>query len=811
MLALPALALVLGVADIHVLTEAEAKECAGCAAGDERLPEPGLDVVLGSSPRIDECFYSFPTADLRGSLVRFRPAGLPVSGERLAAGSPYIRVDDTTEHLRYSSVQVLPGTPRVVLARATWLGKAGQRAAVVTRYTFSGAGRVELVSSLTNSGPRPLKGLVFALFFDPHQMYDWSPSDVAGHESQSFRVYPRPQHYLAWLDGNPRQARPKLPAIWDGSLILEPPGPVDLAPGGAHTVRYTLLTAARPAALLRYLYDALGQAVTPATVTLSGNGPGPAELIVREADTGAIYFRSFLAPSGPVDLVLPAGAYTARANFFPAVVERTLLVGPGSTGRVELVDPPQGEVRLRLRDREGRPLPGKVSFFGLDGTFSPFFRTVDPVQGARYWESFKNSVFPAAEGTNVALPPGRYQVTGSHGPRDSLASAVIEVRAGGTESVELRVDAVVNAPGWIAVDPHVHSLVSDGSVDVAERVRSLVAEGVDVAIATEHNHPYDWSPTLARLGLQSQLAVIVGAEVTVPDRLDYNSYPMRIDAARPNGGAINARSVDIAGLFAQSRERDPGVVLQSNHPRGSEYDYLSWHALDENDAGSVRAGFDLSFDVLEVVNGPRLDADQNVKAKRDWLNLLRRGFFRPLVGSSDSHEIDRDEPGYSRTWVRYDGPTGSSLDTRAVVEALRHGRSFASNGPVMAFTVNGIAGPGDTIAARDGRVSVVIDVHSPAWVRVDEIRLLVNGQERVLDAQLLATGPARQLRASVELQLDRDAFLVAQASGKGSMFPVVQAAPEAGVAPYALSNPVFIDVNGNGMFDPPLPHVVERR
>lgn len=809
MLALPALALALAAADVHVLTEAEATTCAGCVAGDRRLAGSPFELVVGSSSRADECFYSFPTADLRGAIVSFRPAGLVPSAERLVAGTPYIRVDDTTVHLPYTSVTA---AAPVAEARAAWAGRNGERAEVVTRSTFAPEhGRVELVSTLTNTGARPLSDLVFALFFDPHQMYDWSPSDVAGHESQAFRVYPRPGHYLAWLDGNPRRKSPKLAAIWDGALTLEPPAPVTLGPGQAHTIRYVLLTAVEPAALLTEVYAVLGQAAARATVDLAGSGAGPAELVVRETGSGAVYFRSFVAASGTVELRLPPGTYTARANFFPAVVEQPLTIVGGASAHASLADPPKGALRVRLRDRDGRPVPGKVTFLGLDGTPSPYFRTVDPVQGARYWESFKNSVFPGADGLEVALPPGRYQVNGSRGPRHSLDTTAVDVRAGSRQDVALQVDPVVATPGWIAVDPHLHTLVSDGSVDVAEKVTALAAEGIDVAVATEHNHPYDWTPTVARLGLGAELGVIVGAEVTVPDRLDFNAYPMRIDDTKPNGGALNSRSTDIAGLFRQTRERDPGVLIQSNHPRGTEYDYLTWHGLDETDAGSARAGLDLSFDVLEVVNGPRLEAEQNVKAKRDWLNLLRRGFFRPLVGSSDSHEIDRDEPGYSRTYVRYDGPRGAAFDPAAVVEAMRRGRSYASNGPVVSFTVDGSAGPGDTLTARGGRVSVAIDVRSPAWARVDQVRLFVNGEERVLDAALLEASPARHLRAVLELALERDAALVVQASGQGTLFPVVQASPDEGVAPYALTNPVFVDVDGNGRFDPPLPHRIATR
>jgi hypothetical protein len=49
--------------------------------------------------------------------------------------------------------------------------------------------------------------------------------------------------------------------------------------------------------------------------------------------------------------------------------------------------------------------------------------------------------------------------------------------------------------------------------------------------------------------------------------------------------------------------------------------------------------------------------------------------------------------------------------------------------------------------------------------------------------------------------------------GRGSLYPVVQVRSRSGqlvdaVTPYALTNPVFVDVDGNGRFDPPLPGVI---
>ena len=50
--------------------------------------------------------------------------------------------------------------------------------------------------------------------------------------------------------------------------------------------------------------------------------------------------------------------------------------------------------------------------------------------------------------------------------------------------------------------------------------------------------------------------------------------------------------------------------------------------------------------------------------------------------------------------------------------------------------------------------------------------------------------------------------------GKQGLYPVLQRASQSGLKehatlPYALTNPVYIDVDGNGRFDPPWEHKIE--
>lgn len=98
------------------------------------------------------------------------------------------------------------------------------------------------------------------------------------------------------------------------------------------------------------------------------------------------------------------------------------------------------------------------------------------------------------------------------------------------------------------------------------------------------------------------------------------------------------------------------------------------------------------------------------KSIEDWFHLMNRGYYFPLMGSSDTHSIDREEPGYSRTYVTYKGEDGDNLNWEALAQAIRKGHSFISNGPIVEFKVNGKYSSGDSFTERSGKVELTSEV-----------------------------------------------------------------------------------------------------
>jgi hypothetical protein len=178
------------------------------------------------------------------------------------------------------------------------------------------------------------------------------------------------------------------------------------------------------------------------------------------------------------------------------------------------------------------------------------------------------------------------------------------------------------------------------------------------------------------------------------------------------------------------------------------------------------------------------------------------------VGASDAHGLDGDETGYSRTYVFYGGEKGGRLDRGALIQALKKGRSFATNGPIVEFKVNGRYTSGDLVQAKEGRVDVRLDVRSAPWVAVDEVRVVLNGERKMIFPISAGETAVTKFDKDITLSLKEDSYICIEVLGKRTLFPVLQQPSRSGLLkdgtlPYALTNPVFVDVDGNAQFDPP--------
>jgi len=778
--------------------------CGLWKAGDLLLSDGQYLLLVGGTPRAQKTNMGYPAPNAMGSLLGFVPAGRKLEST-MNIGAPALRIKNTTEYVVYQTVEPAPKAAadgsRTVACSAVFDKAGWGKLEIKTAYRMvPGEGTVVVTSTAKNVGAADCGDLSYSVYMSANHTYSFSPYHKTAHPNLNFRVYPRKGHYLGWLNANRVEE--------DGKKI-----PGKLAPGEAFHVRYEMSVDVQPDRILRTLYQA--QNITPQKVALNfKNVEGRyMEVVVQELFSDATFFRTFLEEPFALEIPLPAGSYNVRANFFPAVRERLFAVKPGAENLCSIENPAHGTVHVQVTDGKGAYVPGKVSVIGLSPTRSPYLRPDNPRETGRNFEAFKNSVYPPEGGLDVRLPAGIYLISASRGPEYSRDERLVEILKDDIRTLAFTINKVIEIPNLISLEPHIHTTFSDGRMSVPERLKSVVGEGLDVVIGTDHNYVTDYSEPLRRLGLNKYLAVIWGSEVTKNSVIHFNTYPIAYIEDEDDHGAIEVDSDDAAALFATSRAKNPKAIIQVNHPRSGDLGYFNNFKLDKAAAAFAGKGFDLSFMVIEAMNGPGFFRN-NQETIEDWLHLLNRGTYFPIVGSSDAHTIDESEPGFSRTYIYYSGPKGDGLESAAILQSLLRGRSFVTNGPFIDFKVNGAALPGDTAAAKNGKIDLDIKVSGASWVSVDEVRLIVNGERKIIFPLKGGDRAPEKFRQIFSITLERDAALVVEAFGRKTLYPVVQrqttdGLPQNAALPYALTNPIFIDVDGNGRFDPPWPEKVK--
>lgn len=554
--------------------------------------------------------------------------------------------------------------------------------------------------------------------------------------------------------------------------------------------------------------------------------------------------------SGSFRATLPPGAYRLEVRAeHRAPRGFDVEVGPESfaaVGEIEL--PPPGWLILSPAFSDAGP--GRVIVEGEGGTPDPVFgaelldfRVDGKVAPSGTEINEVHFVGNASDPTRIAIPPGRYRLTATRGFEYTAATREVEVPGPGSEVrvLPFALSRVVRIPGALSGDLHVHAQASDDSgMSNAARLRSFLAADIDVLVTTDHDHLGFFEPALDALGVRDRIRVIQGVEVTssAPSPAaawtigHHNAWPIAYDSYAHRQGAPPSQNMTVADLYATLRSDFGARVIQLNHPRtGTAGDVAEGNFLTH--LGSVGVGFDptkplesapndrllapasngstraIDFDAIELMNAASFR--KFLQVRKDWYALLRQGFVRTATANSDSHGPDQPA-GYPRNYV-FARDEGEPWDADRFIESVRRGRSFGTNGPlIVRFTANG-GTSGDQVAAPGGDVNVDVEIAAAPWVPVDEVRLLVNGDViRRFDTTGTHDGAVIRLDERFGIELESDAFITLEAGvpldvdarawrrQRGGLYAKTVAR---GFLPTAFANPILVDVNGNGRFDPP--------
>lgn len=656
---------------------------------------------------------------------------------------------------------------------------------VVTEYRLvAGERALRLKTTLRNEGEKEIAvpGLGDAIQWGGAEKY--APGQKLGFKGRSRG---------AWVAGVGRMAsyaitssESAMDAISGGAWTdTEQKKNVSLAPGSSVSYERVLLvgrrgdTASIDAELARFHGRPLGRVaiVSPprgAKIAFAGDRGQTATVVTSDAQ--------------PFFVELPVGRWSARSS--------EIEVRAGEVTALSLTFAVPKTSTLGPCTEDGRPVPCKLTVEGGAVDFGP-----SHVAGPA-----KNQItLLAGESVSVPLADGRYVVTASRGPEYEIAPK--EIAAGEGASFALR--RVVATPGYIGCDFHQHSVLSaDSAVGMRDRVIANAAEGVEVAVATEHNVVADFSPIVKELGLASFLVAIAGDELTSDASKrpwgHANVFPLPVDDSHARGGALPVRDRTPKVVFAEARSLPGGPrVVSVNHPRTKTNGYFELLGFDAKTGTSADPAYDGTFDALEIWSGRHLGARDEVLV--DWFGLLRTGRPTTPVAATDTHGIVGQEAGYPRTYVRVsrdDALESWSTDrTAELVKALRETRDVVlTNGPFVTVKANGQGIGGVAKAGRGGVVELEVRVVTASWNAVDRAELRrVRAEEPV---PIALSSPRSENGAIVREATHRfttkedDAFIV-MVSGSSPMKPVLSGDAD-DTRPSAVTGAIWVDVDGDG-------------
>lgn len=449
---------------------------------------------------------------------------------------------------------------------------------------------------------------------------------------------------------------------------------------------------------------------------------------------------------------------------------------------------PRATLVLDIADAAGQRVPARVSVQGGDGrSYAPdsswmhaddgFDRAVQPVE---------THYFHCDPPCRLSVPVGEARVTVQHGFAHGIAERRLAIAEGrqANERIQLLANALPAEFGeWISADLHVHMNYGGHYRNTpANLVRQARAEDLDVAWNLIVNKEQR-IPDIAHFRGDADPASEAGT--TILHAQEYHT------SLWGHLGLLGLRSHFLAPDFASYRHTalaspypHNGVIADLAHAQGGLVGYVhpfDWPIEPEKEKSlsnalpaDVVAG---KVDYLEIVSF----ADHRATAEV-WYRLLNLGFRLPAGAGTDAmanYASLRGPVGMNRMFL----DTGGKRDTAAVLQAIRQGRSFVSNAPLLGLRL-GEARPGDTVDAG-GELAFRIGMRSP--VPVDHLELVQNG--RVLKSFELA-GDRRQFDGEGRLALEHGGWILLRAWNDGADPRVLD------LYPYATTNPIYLQHPG---------------
>lgn len=415
-------------------------------------------------------------------------------------------------------------------------------------------------------------------------------------------------------------------------------------------------------------------------------------------------------------------------------------------------------IRVEIRE-EGVKIPCRLTVADERGALFPVHPLPDQLLAVR-----PGVIYTGDGHARFGLPEGTYTLYASRGFEYGVDRQTLKVVKGIDLNIQMNLRREVDTRGWIAADTHIHTRTYSGHGDagINEGMLSIAGEGIELAVATDHNHHTDYTQPAEKMGVNRHFTSVIGNEVTTKTG-HFNAFPILPGSPLPDHSRTNWVAL------MDSMRQTPGVkVIILNHPRNIHNEFCPMDAeLFDVETGAHRFANAFTFDGIELVTSAALQNDM-MRNYRDWFALLNRGHRLVGVGSSDTHDISRYILGQGRSYIRCEDADSSSISIEEACHAFLDGRVLVSMGLWVNMRVEDRFEVGDTATDLPESFKVEVRVQGPSWVVADEVSLYLNGER--IRHQSIEPNLHRIEKSRVQWAIprpDKPAYLVAIAQGPG--------------------------------------------
>jgi hypothetical protein len=453
---------------------------------------------------------------------------------------------------------------------------------------------------------------------------------------------------------------------------------------------------------------------------------------------------------------------------------------------------PMGRISLSVVDSLGKPTAARVFLTAADRlAYAPnnaWMHADDSFNRAE--RPFEAHYFDTGGASEIMVPAGVVEVDVMRGFENHFERRKVEVKAASTTRLTIALTLLVKEldalSNWVSGDVHVHmnyagtyrntpthlveqaaaenlGIVEDLVVNKEQRIPDMAyfSPQLDPASTSDHLllhgqefHTSYWGH-LGLLNLKRNF--ILPGYAGYPNTAAASLYP------------TNANVADMA--------HEQGALVGYVHPFDSYPDPSKDASLTAELPADVALG---KVDYIEV-----LGFSDHKSTAEVWYKLLNCGFRLPTAAGTDfmgNYASLRGPVGLNRVYAEVEpGP----LKIAPWLAAIKAGRTFATNGPLLRFSLGGQGIGGEVRLDRKEEVKFSAEMNS--IVPIERLQIVCNGK---VARELAMNGDRMSAHVNGSIQFDASSWCVLRAFSDKAEYPILD------LYPYATTSPVYISVAG---------------